>query len=103
MKKLLLIISVFFLFISCDCNQVVKGFVYDKESNIPIEGALVYKEGRCEMTEVTDSIGHFTISNIAGGFQSCPPMTIIIKHDDYKILKLTIPSGEERSVYLEKR
>lgn len=101
MRLLLVFFSIIF-FVSCDCNQTVNGFVYDKQTNKPILGATIYKKERREYAENTDSIGYFRLSAISGGI-SCPPMTVIIEHVDYQTQELTIPAGESKVIYLEKQ
>lgn len=99
--KYYLIAFLFLLLIACDCNQTVGGFVYDKQTNNPIIGAIVYKKERADYKVTTDSLGYFIISHISGGL-SCPPMNIAVEHDGYKMQELSISSGSEKIIYLEK-
>jgi hypothetical protein len=100
-KIITILIGLTFL-ISCDCYQRVTGTVVDKETGRPLNGVTVYNKSKEWSKIITDTTGHFELSNISGGFR-CPPMTIVVKKTDYKIFETSIPAGGQQIVKLEKQ
>lgn len=101
MKQALYLLFIILFITSCDCYQITEGFVLDKDTNKPIIGATLYIKNKEWNKVLTDSVGHFELSNISGGF-TCPPMNIVVECKEYKTYKAEIPSGRERVIYLEK-
>ncbi|WP_188620952.1 hypothetical protein [Flavobacterium suaedae] len=102
MKKMLLLNGLLFLFVSCDCHQIIRGTVIDKETNKPLENILVYKKSDKEYTRIlTDSLGIFELSDVSGGLWGCPPMEIVIEGEGYLKKEGEIPAGGEKTIELE--
>ena len=90
------------LMISCDCHQVVKGIVLDNETKKPVKNALVFIKNKERRKTTTDSLGKFKLSNVSGGFR-CPPMNIIIDHNNYKLEEAEIEAGGFSKIELTKK
>ncbi|HLG35902.1 MAG TPA: carboxypeptidase-like regulatory domain-containing protein [Bacteroidia bacterium] len=86
---------------SCDCYQRVTGTVIDKETGRPLQGVTVYNKNKEWSKTITDTTGHFELSNVSGGFR-CPPMTIIVENTTYKKYETNIPAGGQEMIKLEK-
>jgi Leucine-rich repeat (LRR) protein len=86
--------------VACDCYQSVSGVVVDKISRKPLPNAKVTNMKNIDRTTETDSTGCFQLSSISGGFR-CPPMTITIQLDNYKLQEMVIPSGWYDTIELE--
>ena len=99
-------ISYFLLIIicltSCDCHQVVEGIVLDDKTKKPIENVLIFNKSKKWSKTKTDSLGKFKLSNVSGGFR-CPPMSIVIEHDDYELKETKIEAGGYSKIDLTKR
>lgn len=102
MKHVFSILYIIFIMTSCDCYQIIEGLIIDKDTNQPIVGATLYVKNKESNKVLTDSVGHFELSNISGGF-TCPPMNVIVECADYKIYKAKISSGREKVIYLERK
>ncbi|MEC4005232.1 carboxypeptidase-like regulatory domain-containing protein [Flavobacterium sp. SUN052] len=99
MTKIVTIIIGLTLLTSCDCYQRISGIVIDKETGRPLAGVTVYNKSKVQNKTTTDSIGHFELSSISGGFR-CPPMNIVIKADNYKTIESSIPPGGQDIIKL---
>jgi len=102
MKKLILIFIAFTFLISCDCHQVVKGIIIDSETKKPIEHVEVYNKNKRWNNTITDENGFFELTNISGGF-TCPPMKIIIRHENYDKVETEIDAGKQKNLLLVRR
>lgn len=90
------------ILISCDCYQVVEGIVFDSETKKPIENVLIHNKNKARSTIKTDSLGKFMLSNVSGGFR-CPPMSIVIEHNNYKLEEVIIDAGGFKKIELAKK
>ncbi|MFV0529982.1 MAG: carboxypeptidase-like regulatory domain-containing protein [Flavobacteriales bacterium] len=102
LKQIILYFSFFLFLTSCDCYQVVNGVVLDKDTKNPLQGIIVSNKNKEWNKTTTDSLGHFKLSNISGGF-CCPPMEILIEHSYYKTQETKIQSGGYSEIQLEKK
>ena len=104
MKKSIYIFIAFTFFVSCDCNQNVRGIITDSITKKPIENVEIYNKDKTWDKTETDENGFFKLSAISGGLtMTCPPMTIIIEHKDYEKLETTIKSGGQKDILLVKK
>lgn len=96
------ILTSFILLASCDCYQQVSGVITDKATNKPIEDVVVENKNKTWSNTKTDKNGFFELSNVSGGI-SCPPMTILIKHQDYDSVETEIEAGGQKNIMLVKK
>jgi len=101
LKLTLIFIGLTFL-TSCDCYRKISGTVLDSKTGIPIQGVTVYNKDKDWVKTTTDSIGHFELSDVSGGF-SCPPMKIILEASEYNATETSIPAGETRTIKMSGR
>ncbi len=87
---------------SCDCFQRVTGTVVDNETGRPIQGVTVYKKNKQWVKTITDTTGHFELSNISGGFR-CPPMLVVSETKDYTSTETLIPAGGQKTIKMQRR
>ncbi len=91
----------FFILISCDCDQTVRGTVIDIETKQPLKNILVYKKNDLRYpSTVTDSLGSFELSALSGGLSGCPPMKIIIEGEGYFKKEEEIPVQGNKTIEL---
>ena len=105
-KKTLKIISFYILGLliltSCDCYQVVEGTVVDRETKQPLKDVKVFNKKKNWSKIKTDSLGHFELSNVSGGFR-CPSMEIVIEHSEYETEETKIDAGGFLEINLTKK
>jgi hypothetical protein len=87
---------------SCDCYQVVKGSVVDRETKQPLKDVRIFNKKKNWNEIKTDSLGHFELSNVSGGFR-CPPMEIVIEHNEYETEETKIEAGGFLEIHLTKK
>jgi hypothetical protein len=102
MRQLVYIFIALTYLSSCDCNQNVKGTILDSNTKEPIENVDVYNKNKTWIKTKTDKKGHFELSNVSGGL-TCPPMTIIIEHKEYKKIETEIESCGQKEILLSKK
>ena len=100
--KTIYFLSIIICLTSCDCHQVVEGIVLDNKSKKPIENVLIFNKNKEWSKTTTDSLGKFKLSNVSGGF-SCPPMSIVIEHNDYKLEETKIDAGGYSKIELTEK
>ncbi|WP_417356154.1 carboxypeptidase-like regulatory domain-containing protein [Flavobacterium sp.] len=103
MKKIIMLVVITCITISCDCYQIVSGTVIDKETKEPLNDVVVYNKNKPYNKKQTDSLGKFELSGISGGMFGCPPMKVIIERAGYTPGEVEISSGEEETIELEKK
>ncbi|MBW6481987.1 MAG: carboxypeptidase-like regulatory domain-containing protein [Vicingaceae bacterium] len=86
---------------SCDCYQRVSGTVIDKETSRPLQGVTVYNKNKEWSKTTTDTMGHFELSNVSGGFR-CPPMTVIADFKHYDKVEIKIPTSGQETIKLQR-
>ena len=99
MKNFIAIFICLTFLASCDCNQVVKGIIIDSVTKMPIQNVEVYNKDKNWSKTTSDENGFFELSNVSGGL-TCPPMAIIIKHNDYNKLETEIEAGGKKNISL---
>ncbi|MCB9019341.1 MAG: carboxypeptidase-like regulatory domain-containing protein [Chitinophagales bacterium] len=102
MKKISTILIGLTFLTSCDCNQRVSGIVIDKETGRPLQGVKVYNKDKEWSKTITDSTGHFELSNASGSFR-CPPMIVVADFKHYKKIEISIPAGGQETIELQRQ
>jgi hypothetical protein len=102
MKQTIFIIVLLTLLASCDCHQHVKGTVLDNATKEPIKDVEIFNKKKSWDNVRTNEKGFFELSSISGGL-TCPPMTIIIEHQDYEKLEIEIEAGGYKDILLAKK
>jgi hypothetical protein len=95
--KLTLIFFVLTFLTSCDCYRRISGTVLDNKTGKSIQGVTVYSKNKNWVRTTTDSIGHFELSDVSGGF-SCPPMEIILEARGYNPTETSIAAGGSKTI-----
>ena len=102
MRKMISIFITLTFFVSCDCNQVVRGVIIDSITKTPIQNVEVYNKKKTWSKTTTDEEGIFKLSNVSSGL-TCPPMTVIIEHKDYRKVETEIEAGGQKNIILVKK
>lgn len=91
---------------SCDCKQLAEGYVFDKDTKLPLEKVYVHKNTK-EYGEETSKNGYFGLSGISGGLCKCPPMKIILSKEGYETISVEVENRtsvfDEDTIYLKKK
>ncbi len=102
----LIAIGVLCIFLGCDCQYEVKGFVLDARTLSPISNVSIGKtdtvglDNPFNRKSFTNSDGTFDIMGIAGG---CDDITLFFMHPDYITHKTTLATFGIDTIYLEKK
>ena len=103
-NKYIYVILMCFTSILCacgDCNQVVRGIILDKTTNLPIDSVLItVKNG--EINEYSDSTGSFEARSISGGIYSCPLLGLGFTKEGYETVTGDYDNSGITKIYLEK-
>jgi hypothetical protein len=97
MQKVALLICIM-VFSACgDCIRKGKGWIYDRETGLPLKKAEVFLK-RNNTRTVTDSSGFFEIDMISGGLFRCPDLELEISKEGYKSKQVSNPMND--TIYL---
>jgi len=84
-----------------DCNQIVRGVILDKLTNLPIDSVLITgKNG--EINEYSDSTGSFEAHSISGGIYSCPLLGLGFTKEGYQSFTGEYNNARIIKIYLQK-
>lgn len=100
MVKIITLLLILNLLLSCDCLQEVTGTIIDYDTGLPLGGTEVYNKKRNRNTIKTDSTGNFKLTAISGGF-GCPPMTVVAELKNYMQTEVEIESGEYKIIKMK--
>lgn len=88
---------------SCECLEQVKGVVIDAQTKKPIHKVKLYAQRRVYRQQLSDSLGHFSLSFISGFFEKngCKDtMLIIALKPGYDSLAIKIKNNSQDTLYL---
>lgn len=102
--KLLTIVFVLTMFISCDCVYEVNGIVLDKSTMEPIDSIAIGKTDTIDLDNpfnrktYTDKNGKYKVTGVSG---KCDRVTLYFSKENFLTQKLTFENGSQDTIYLE--
>jgi hypothetical protein len=102
LSNLLTVLLILLSFESCEGNRCAEGTVFDKTTNLPLDGVLVEVITTESKAAYTDTSGKFDVCNKMGGcVPNCKDIMIRFSKNNYQTITLTNPE-KDANVMMER-
>jgi len=100
-KKTLFLIAISLPMTGCECVQSAEGLILDRDTRLPVENVLYYRDEITYGVEYSDSTGKFNYNGgLAGGAFGCPNITLYFYKKGYKPVKVTYKAFSKNDTVL---